>query len=113
VVVDQPEILDRMEMVLAQLDVPLVMKSIQMSHTSAAEVADVARKVLSEVGRLEVDADRNRIVVWDIGSKVDLAADVIHQYDQMPSTKTEIFRLNYASVEDVKTQGEYGALQDG
>lgn len=100
-VVDQPEIIENMAAVVERFDAPLTHRAFALRHGALAEIATAAEKALSEAGRLEIDAPRNRLLVWDIPSKVEALEEVVAAYDQPARTKTRRFLLDYAAAAEV------------
>ena len=85
-------------------------RTFKLQYAKPSSVFSVLEKLKSEVGRIIVDEASGIIILIDIPSKLILMSQTIQDLDQ--PLETEIFDLQYADAEDIKSHlGD--AITDG
>ena len=82
VLMDSPNILDVMEHLVKELDIPVETEFFDLNHALAKDVADQLSEVLTEnVGEIRFDERSNKLVVTDTPEGLKRIAKVINAFD--------------------------------
>jgi general secretion pathway protein D len=101
IIIDTPQAIREMRAIIEAMDMPVATRSFDLTYISPNEVVPVIKAVLTPAGRVEVNRQNNKLIITDIEENLDLAADVIAQFDLQPTAVTKAFMINYASLEQL------------
>ncbi|MBN2120286.1 MAG: type II secretion system protein GspD [Candidatus Omnitrophica bacterium] len=76
-------------------------KSINLSYAEPASVFKALSELKSSIGKIIVDEASGTIILIDIPDKIELMEKVTNDLDK--PLQTEVFDINYAKTEDLKT----------
>lgn len=84
-VLDFPEILESMEITLAEIDIPSETINFKLKYTKAEEIEPKIRPLLTpETGSLSIDIRSNRVVISDVPKVMTLIKKTIESFDVQP-----------------------------
>ena len=101
VIVDRPEIVDRIEKMIKKLDQPRETKSFVLENATAASVLTKIQPFLSAASRTQLDIEGNRILVQESASGMEEIAFLIAEFDRPTLLETRFFELSHALPEAV------------
>ena len=83
ILLDEPEILTRMEELIQRLDVPMKTQVFQLSYGKAKDISDKITEMLTPTtGKMKFDERSNKIMVSDTAIKVDEITKMVQAFDQ-------------------------------
>ena len=77
-------------------------KAIKPTYAKPATVFNALTQIKSDIGKLILDETSATILVMDTSEKIELMENTVKELDQ--PVPTEVFELQYAKPEDIKTQ---------
>jgi len=103
---DTQDNIDAMRKVAGRIDSPQETRAIQLIHVDAESLTTSIEALLTESGKLSVDARSNTLVVYDRPQRIERILEVVAMLDQ--ELKTQSWTLDYADPATVAD--DIGAL---
>lgn len=94
IVYDTQDNIDAMRLIMGEIDAPQETRAFQLVHVDAEALTTSIETLLTESGRLSVDARSNTLVVYDRPQRLERVAEVLAMLDQELETRSWI--LDYA-----------------
>ncbi len=83
ILIDTPKILDEMERLLTQLDVPIKTEVFTLSYATAEEVSNkIIETLTAGIGKMKFDVRSNRLVVSDTERKIEEIRQIVKAFDE-------------------------------
>ncbi|MGC8845730.1 MAG: secretin N-terminal domain-containing protein [Candidatus Hydrogenedens sp.] len=101
---DSPTSLEKMEEVVARLDVPMETRSFSIQYVDVENIADSLGEMISQRGVVQVDPRTNVIIVTDLPSRLDRIGEFIKTLDIRLETRTWV--IKYADIDFIADQIE-------
>ncbi len=101
---DSPTSLEKMEEVVARLDVPMETRSFSIQYVDVENIADSLGEMISQRGVVQVDPRTNVIIVTDLPSRLDRIGEFIKTLDIRLETRTWV--IKYADIDFIADQLE-------
>ena len=98
---DTPEAILEMEKLIKSLDVEQSMRIFHIKYADVVEIQKQLQGVISaDKGKLQVDIQRNIIIITDMPENIEKAARIIAEFDV--ERDIEIFEINFAEPKDIQ-----------
>ncbi|HLF18332.1 MAG TPA: secretin N-terminal domain-containing protein [Candidatus Omnitrophota bacterium] len=111
ILIDHPDTLASMEKVIKELDVPMESKEIALQNADAAEVAKkVTEKLTAKVGRVEVNAEKNSLLVTDRLSNVQEIERLIRILDTVKEIQIDVKVIQIILSDEHETGVDWEAI---
>jgi len=94
IVYDTQDNIDAMHRIMGEIDAPQETRAFQLVHVDAEALTTSIETLLTESGRLSVDARSNTLVVYDRPQRLERVAEVLAMLDQELETRSWV--LDYA-----------------
>ncbi len=94
IVYDTQDNIDAMRKIMSEIDAPQETRAFQLVHVDAEAMTTSIESLLTESGKLSVDARSNTLVVYDRSQRLDRVAEVLSMLDQELETRSWV--LDYA-----------------
>ncbi len=94
IVYDTKDNIEAMRKVSGEIDAPQETRAIQLVHVDAEAIAESVGALLTESGKLSVDARSNTLVVYDRPQRIERIQEVVAMLDQELLTRSWV--LDYA-----------------
>ncbi len=104
VIFDNPEEVKRVGEIISQLDVPVTTQVFKLNYSTPATIEKLIEKFISISGRIETNAQTNKIIVTDIPANIKRVARIVKEYDENPYIITKAFTLNYADPDKIEAK---------
>ncbi len=106
IVYDTKDNIDAMRRVSGEIDAPQETRAIQLVHVDAEALSESIEALLTESGKLSVDARSNTLVVYDRPQRIERIIEVVAMLDQELQTRSWV--LDYA--DPITVAEDIGAL---
>ena len=102
IVTDTPEVIAEMEALINSLDVEQTTRIFHIKYADVQEIQKQLAGVISaDKGNLQVDIERNIIIITDVPENIEKAAKIIAEFDI--EREVEIFDINFADPKDLQS----------
>ncbi len=101
---DSPASLEKMEEVVARLDIPLETRSFSVNYVDVENVADSLSSMISQRGVVQIDPRTNVIIVSDLPTRLERIGEFIKTLDIRLETRT--WFIKYADIDFIADQLE-------
>lgn len=101
IIIDVPQAIRRMRTIIENMDVPVTSETFSLTYTTPDIVQTAIQPILTPLGKIQIDTKNNKMIITDTKENIDRAAQIIKEYDSVPSTITKVFTLRYAKQKDV------------
>jgi type II secretory pathway component GspD/PulD (secretin) len=101
---DLPDNIEKMQVAMNQLDVPLESQVFPIININADTLTDSVQSLMTERGKVQVDPHSNAIIVTDVPSRQDQIATLVDTLDKKLETRT--WTLNYVEPDAISERIE-------